>query len=56
VTIALTALLALSTGWIWGHATARIIHVPIGGRRADDEAALNAADTDIPDDPTGQAA
>lgn len=65
----LTALLALSTGWIWGHTTARVVHIPIGGRRAEDEAALTDDeqlrfraitryfdDTDIPDDPESRAA
>jgi hypothetical protein len=42
VTYLLTALLALTAGWCWGHATARIRHVPVGAE-TDDQAAL--ADT-----------
>lgn len=53
--------LGLSAGWCWGHATARVRHVPIGALRTDDEEALLAADRarfdqliaslDLPDDP-----
>lgn len=43
MTYLLTALLALTAGWCWGHATARIRHVPVGATETDDQAAL--ADT-----------
>ncbi|WP_042170153.1 hypothetical protein [Streptomyces sp. NBRC 110035] len=39
----LTALLALAAGWCWGHATARIRHIPIGALATDDETALDEA-------------
>lgn len=40
----LTGTLCLSAGWCWGHATARIRHVPIGARPADDQTALDEAE------------
>lgn len=36
----LTALLALSAGWCWGHSTARIRTVVIGATAIDDAAAV----------------
>ncbi|PWI08346.1 hypothetical protein DIZ27_23190 [Streptomyces sp. NWU339] len=60
----LALVLGLSAGWCWGHATARIRHVPIGAHPADDEAVVrgefarfNAVlaaldfDPDLPDHP-----
>lgn len=38
----LTALLALSVGWCWGHRTARIRIIVIGATAQQDQAALNA--------------
>lgn len=35
--------LGLSTGWCWGHSTARIRHIPIGALPEDDQAALDEA-------------
>jgi hypothetical protein len=34
----------LAIGWCWGHATARIRHVPIGATQAQDDAARWAYD------------
>ena len=39
----LTALLSGSAGWCWGHATARIRHIPIGATAEQDAAATEAA-------------
>lgn len=62
----LTGLLALAFGWCWGHATARTVHVPIGGTAEQDDEALLAderrrfdeliATLDTPDDPRSSAA
>lgn len=62
----LTALLALATGWCWGHLTARIHVVVVGATAAQDDAALSADEHarfqqitgyfDEPDDPRGNAA
>lgn len=38
--VLLAVALALPAGWIWGHRTARIRHVPIGALPEDDEAAF----------------
>lgn len=56
----LGALLALAVGWVLGHRTARVVHVPIGATQADDDAQLLAherarfndliAQLDLPDD------
>ncbi|WP_158073022.1 hypothetical protein [Streptomyces kebangsaanensis] len=35
---ALVAVLALATGWCWGHFTARIRHIPISTTAQADEA------------------
>jgi len=45
--LTLTATLSLSTGWCWGHATARIRHIPIGTLPSQDEAAIRAADEQL---------
>ncbi|MFK0124916.1 hypothetical protein ACIQSP_16565 [Streptomyces nigra] len=60
MTYLLTALLALSAGWCWGHATARVRHVPIGATAEEDDEAFIAderarfdqlvAGLDVPDD------
>lgn len=62
----LTALLALSLGWCWGHLTARVRVVVIGATAAQDDAALSADERarfrqitgylDEPDDPRSNAA
>lgn len=44
MTLALAVLLALSAGWLWGHSTARVRHVPIGATAADDAVALDLAE------------
>lgn len=38
----LTALLALATGWCWGHLTARVHLILVAGTPAQDEAAFLA--------------
>lgn len=43
----LGALLALAVGWVLGHRTARVVHIPIGATAAQDEAALSAADEQL---------
>lgn len=40
----LAALLALAVGWVWGHSTARVRHVPVGATAAQDEAAIALAE------------
>ncbi|MBQ0827673.1 hypothetical protein [Streptomyces tagetis] len=44
MTTVLVGLLALATGWCWGHRTARIRHIPIGALAAEDQAAILTAD------------
>jgi hypothetical protein len=66
VTYLLTALLALATGWTWGHTTARIVYQPTGAHAEDDDDALTddewarflaiADYLDPPDDPESRAA
>ncbi|MEW2420472.1 hypothetical protein AB0911_08000 [Streptomyces nigra] len=46
MTYLLTALLALSAGWCWGHATARVRHIPIGATAEEDDAAFIADERD----------
>lgn len=63
--LVLTATLNISIGWCWGHATARIRHIPIGGTAAQDDAAFLAheqarfndlvAQLDFPGDDPGAA-
>jgi hypothetical protein len=38
----LTAILSGSTGWCWGHATARVRHIPVGATVGEDDAAFIA--------------
>ncbi|MGW6481286.1 hypothetical protein ACWGDS_25895 [Streptomyces sp. NPDC055059] len=59
-TTLLAAALALAAGWCIGHRTVRVIHAPIGGTAAQDDAAFIAeqrtrfeqlvADLDLPTD------
>ncbi|MFJ8345078.1 hypothetical protein ACIQ9J_01620 [Streptomyces sp. NPDC094153] len=35
----LTAILAAAAGWCYGHSTARVRHVPIGGTKTQDQTA-----------------
>lgn len=44
MTYLLTALLALSVGWCWGHTTARVRVRFVGARPADDQAAIDEAE------------
>ncbi|MFI1562167.1 hypothetical protein ACH4ZX_03735 [Streptomyces sp. NPDC020490] len=65
MTYLLTALLAASAGWTWGHATARIRIIVIGATQTQDDTALLAAERarfdqliagfDLPDDPRNAA-
>jgi hypothetical protein len=38
----LAVLLAAALGWVFGHRTARTVHIPVGANQADDDAALLA--------------
>ncbi|MFM9542290.1 hypothetical protein [Streptomyces turgidiscabies] len=61
----LAVTLSGSIGWCWGHATARVRHVPIGGTAEQDDAAFLAheearfndliAQLDLPNDQSGTA-
>lgn len=45
----LGALLAAAVGWVLGHRTARVVHIPVGATAAEDETALTAADEQLLD-------
>lgn len=44
MTYLITALLALSVGWCWGHSTARVRVRFVGARPADDQTAIDEAE------------
>lgn len=43
----LAVVVALAVGWVLGHRTARVVHVPVGATAAQDETALSADDEQL---------